>query len=127
MANSRKRLWRRWVSVGEYSLERLVWIARHNGMECVAGFKPSWCIWNHIALRGTAEQMRRTEAEWGIPRLDGADEWPSHDVTSRQPKGAFRISKLPREKWAEHELPAAEGGPQGTSLTEERAAEAAGG
>ena len=92
--DAKKEGFARYVDIGgKFDLVELVNVARSFGMSCIAGFKPNMHFFNEIALHGTREQMRQTEARW---RDAG------HRVESKKPAAAFGIG-VDREpsKWVD--------------------------
>lgn len=108
---NKSRRWVRWVSLGACDLERLVWIARQHGMRVIDAYNPSFCFWYELALYGTSEQMRATEAAWKAAGESGGDE---HEIRNRRPPGGFGLIRaLPQEEWLENTLEPLTDKPQG--------------
>jgi hypothetical protein len=110
---TKKRRYKRWVSIGPADLARLVWLARSNGMDCIRAFKPDMHVYNEIGLYGTAEQMNATEEAWGaISSKDGVH----HEILDRKPQAAFGFdANIPHDEWTECKLPDVGTKPQGTT------------
>jgi len=70
----------------------MVDVARKHGMRVAVAYKMDFCCWCSLALYGTAEAMKATEADW---RAGG------HDVPARRPAGAWEVSVPPRDKWVD--------------------------
>jgi len=87
------RKYKRWVSIGEISLEKLVNFARENGMQIITAYKPSMNFYNQIGVYGTPDQVRKTDEAW---------ENAGHKVLNRKPRAASNFSvNIPKEEWVD--------------------------
>lgn len=78
------------------ALEKLVDVARSNGMECIDARRYGLCFFNQIALFGTPEAMRRTEKQWAAA---------GSPCEKRRPRFAFpALISLPRSEWLDTKL-----------------------
>ena len=65
---------------GKLGLRGLADAAEANGMAVLGAYKPGFCCWNTLIVRGTPEAMRKTTDDW---------EAEGHEVPPRKPPGAF--------------------------------------
>lgn len=84
-----KCYYKRWVGIGDGDVDDIVRLVQeHMDVMCVS--KPGFCFWWGLYLYGTREQMARVQDAWERVGMD----WHS-----RQPPGAWAISKV---KISEH-------------------------